>query len=337
MRIAASADDRLAGLRFERTIREDHRSHLPGPDRPRSCRIQSEEPDLTVGGLQIGGGERVIGVYDSGYGGLTVLRELQRALPAQDFTYLGDNGRAPYGGRDTHVILDFAEQCVERLFEEGALLVVVACHTVSCVALRHLQRRYAGPGSERRVLGVTIPAAEAAVAASAGHIGFVGTARTVASGTFSTEVRKLGPHRVTERPAPLLAAIVEQDWQDTEVARLAVAAYVDGLHVDTLVLGCTHFPLLRRAFAAAVAPGVTVLDPAAHVARRLVDWGERHPGYVTPGTGRLRVLCTGDPEAFQRTGARFLGSDVPSVEHVAEHGGRLEHKTRQATAGQVVR
>src|SRR5512138_577737 len=117
----------------------------------------------------------MIGVYDSGFGGLTVLRALMTALPTHDFVYLGDSGRAPYGGRDTDTLLDFAEQCTERLFDEGCALVVVACHTVSCVALRHLQRRYApDPRSARRVLGVTIPAAEAAVARSAGHIGVLG-------------------------------------------------------------------------------------------------------------------------------------------------------------------
>src|ERR1700753_827661 len=147
----------------------------------------------------------MIGVYDSGFGGLTVLRRLRATLPGRDLVYLGDSGRAPYGGRDSHTLLDFAEQCVERLFEEGCRLVVVACNTISCVALRHLQHRYAGPGWTRRIMGVTIPAVEAAVKASAGHIGVLGTERTVTSGTFVEEIRKLGPHRVTQRSAPLLA------------------------------------------------------------------------------------------------------------------------------------
>src|SRR5262245_15669329 len=151
----------------------------------------------------------MIGVYDSGYGGLTVLRALRAALPEYDFVYLGDSGRAPYGGRDSDTLLDFAEQCTERLFEEGCSLIVVACHTVSCVALRHLQRRYVPePGGGRRILGVTIPAAQAAVAVSAGHIGVLGTARTISSGTFAEEVAKLGPQRVTARAAPLLAPLV---------------------------------------------------------------------------------------------------------------------------------
>lgn len=203
----------------------------------------------------------MIGVYDSGFGGLTVLRALRATHPDRDFFYLGDSGRAPYGGRDVHTILDFAEQCVERLFEEGCRLVIIACNTVACTALRHLQRRYAGPGSDRRVLGVTVPAAEIAVRSSAGHIGVVGTARTIASGTFALEIAKLGSHRVTQRAAPLLAAIVEEGWEDTDIARQAVARYLVGLEdVDTLVLGCTHYPLLADAFAAATR--AHVLDPA---------------------------------------------------------------------------
>ncbi len=300
----------------------------------------------------------MIGVYDSGFGGLAVLRHLRAALPDRDFLYLGDSGRAPYGGRDTSTLLDFAEQCVERLFEEGCRLVVVACNTISCVALRHLQHRYAGPGSSRRILGVTIPAVEAAVAASTGHIGIVGTARTVASGTYAIEIAKLGPHRVTQRAAPLLAPIVEEGWEATDIARQAVARYLEGLEdVDTLVLGCTHYPLLLPAFQAQTR--ARVLDPASHVATRLREWLARHPEFDTPaavraggagapggasapggagGTGALRVLCTGDPTAFAQHGRRFFGAELPTVGHVAEDGGRLRHRDSVSTVvGQVVR
>ncbi|MFZ5480416.1 MAG: glutamate racemase [Myxococcota bacterium] len=276
----------------------------------------------------------MIGVYDSGYGGLTVLRALRAALPDRDFCYLGDSGRAPYGGRDTHTILDFAEQCTERLFEEGCRLVVVACHTVSCVALRHLQRRYAG--DDRRVLGVTIPTAEAAVAASDGHVCVLGTARTVASGTFVTEIAKLGPHRVTQRAAPLLAPIVEEGWEDTEIARLAVARYLDGIDADTIVLGCTHYPLLARAIRAQTK--ARVLDPSSFVADRTRDWLDRHPGFDDPGAGAVRYLCTGDPAVFRDHGARFLGEPIGFVRHVAEEAGRLApRETVQVAVGQVVR
>ena len=280
----------------------------------------------------------MIGVFDSGYGGLSVLRELRGALPQTDFCYLGDSGRAPYGGRDIDTVLDFAEQCVERLFGEGCRVIVVACHTVSCVALRHLQHRYGG--SERRVLGVSIPAAEAAVAATRGHIGFIGTKRTVASHTFRIEVRKLAPHvRVSEVAAPLLAPIVEEGWEDTEIARLAVARYLESFSdIDTLVLGCTHYPLLQRAFVECVPPGVEVLNPAAYVAARFVDWLARHPEFHSTASGVLRILSSGDVHRFAKHGARFLGAELPPVEHLAEANGRLtlaleEHEP----LGQVMR
>jgi glutamate racemase len=279
----------------------------------------------------------VIGVYDSGFGGLTVLRHLRRTLPERDFLYLGDTGRAPYGGRDANTLLDFAEQCVERLFEEGCRLVIVACNTVSCVALRHLQRRYASPGSARRILGVSIPAAEVAVATSAGHIGVIATHRTVASGTFAVEIAKLGPHIVTQRAAPLLAPLVEEGWENTEIARLTVLRYLEGFgDIDTLLLGCTHYPLLLPAFEAATK--VRVLDPAPFVAERLAAWLERHPGFDATGDGALRVLCTGDPSYFRAHAPRFLGEELNEVGHVAEEGGRLAHRpTMQIVKGQVLR
>jgi len=282
----------------------------------------------------------MIGIYDSGFGGLTVLRAVRSLLPQYDYTYLGDNGRAPYGGRDMDTVLDFAEQCVERLFEEGCSLVVVACHTVSCTALRHLQRRYSPePSGRRRILGVTIPAAEAAVALSVGHIGILGTSRTVQSGTFTTEIAKLATHRVSAVAAPLLTPIVEEALEQTDIARLAVARYVAEFgDIDTLVLACTHYPLLRQAFDEAVPVNVKVLDPSLHIAQRLVDWLERHPGFVDAGTGHLNVLCTGHPEVFRHHGRRFLGAEMPIVQHIAEEHGRLAHRQQvQVVRGQVLR
>ena len=279
----------------------------------------------------------MIGVYDSGFGGLTVLRPLRARLPAHDFHYLGDSGRAPYGGRDVHTLLDFAEQCTERLFDEGCRVVVVACNTISCVALRHLQRRYAGPGSDRRILGVTIPAAEQAVHLSAGHIGILATTRTVASGTYVQEIGKLGAHRVSQRAAPLLAPIVEEGLEGSEIARLAVAHYLADLpDIDTLLLGCTHYPLLAGAFSAVTR--ARVLDPAPFVAERLVDWLARHPGFDAPGTSQLRLACTGDPEAFRTHGARFLGTPVPAVTHLDAEACRLAPLTEaRDLRGQIVR
>ena len=273
----------------------------------------------------------MIGVYDSGFGGLSVLRHLRRRLPDRDFVYLGDSGRGPYGGRDVHTVLDFAEQACR--------LVVVACHTVSCVALRHLQQRYAGADSDKRILGVTIPGAEVAVATSRGHIGILATRRTVQSGTYLTEIAKLAEHRVTQRDAPLLAPIVEEGLEAHAIARLAVERYLQALEgIDTLLLGCTHYPLLQPMIEAVVGSDVHVLDPAPFVAERLEAWLVRHPSFDAPGEGSLRVLCTGNPASFAAHGERFLGEPLGRVQHVAEAEGRLAHADpSQAPLGQVVR
>jgi glutamate racemase len=280
----------------------------------------------------------MIGVYDSGFGGLSVLRHLRSELPLRDFAYLGDSGRAPYGGRDVHTILDFAEQATERLLEEGARLVVVACNTVSCVALRHLQQRYASP--EIRILGVTIPGAEIAVRTTSGRVGVLATARTVASGTYVTEMAKLAPDVVVlQQAAPLLAPIVEEGWERTEIARLAAARYLADLGaVDILLLACTHYPLMADVFAEVAPPTMRILDPGPYTAERLADWLRRHPGFDDKGSGRLRVLCTGDPAAFARHGQRFLGEALPAFEPIAEVDGRLDHREPdEAPRGQVVR
>lgn len=267
-----------------------------------------------------------------------MLRELRRTLPEHDFLYFGDSGRAPYGGRDLETVLDFAEQCVELLFAENCRVIVVACHTVSSVALRHLQQRYGS--RQRRILGVTIPAAENAVAVTRGHIGFIGTTRTVASHTFRTEVGKLNAsQRVTEVAAPLLAPLVEEGWERSDLARLAVEKYL--VHfgdIDTLVLGCTHYPLLRAVFDNCVPPSVSVLDPAPFVAARFADWLARHADFDHAGTGTLRVLSSGDTGRFAKNAARFLGQTPPVIEHVAERAGRFAFAPDGSEpAGQFVR
>jgi glutamate racemase len=279
----------------------------------------------------------MIGVYDSGFGGLTVLRHLVDALPARDFLYLGDSGRAPYGGRDVDTLLDFAEQCVEHLFDAGCRLVVVACHTVSCVALRHLQQRYCAPGSGRRVLGVTIPAAEAAVRVTRGRIGVLATQRTTASRTLVAELAKLGHRDVVQRAAPLLAPLVEEGWEDTDIARAACARYLDDLRgCESIILGCTHYPLLRAALEAVT--DARLLDPGPEVAARLVDWLARHPGFDDAGSGRVTAHCTGDVGAFRAHGSRFFGAPLPDLRHVVEAQSALAALVvERAPEGQVVR
>ncbi len=266
----------------------------------------------------------MIGVYDSGFGGLTVLRRLRETLPDRDFLYLGDTGRAPYGGATS-----------TRCSTSPSSAPSGSSRRVSPRRRRvqHRVVRRAPPppaalrrrGSSRRILGVSIPAAEIAVASSAGHIGILATERTVSSGTFAVEIAKLGSHRVTQRAAPLLAPMIEEGWESTEIARLTVARYLEGFEdIDTLLLGCTHYPLLMPAFAAATS--ARILDPAPYLAERLVTWLERHPGFDAPGSGALRVLCTGNPASFRSHATRFLGEPLPEVGHVAEEAERLAHR-----------
>jgi len=295
---------------------------------------------LRLAARGVGPRPHMIGIYDSGFGGLTVLRAVRQMLPSEQFVYLGDSGRAPYGGRDMDTILDYAEQCVERLFDEGCRVIVVACHTVSCTGLRHLQRKYV-PSRDcpRRILGVTIPAAQAGVQCSRGHIGVIGTSRTIASRTFELEIAKLSNCRVTGVAAPLLAPLVEEGWDTEPIAELAVAKYVAQLpDIDTLILACTHYPLLRTVFEAVVPPRVTVLDPSQAIAERLVDWLRRHPGFAESSAGGVRYLCTGEPEVFRRHGRRFLGEELLEVGHIGEERGRLLRREQPSVPlGQVVR
>ncbi|MEN0062054.1 MAG: glutamate racemase [Myxococcota bacterium] len=282
----------------------------------------------------------MIGVYDSGFGGLTVLRELVRVLPERSFLYLGDNGRAPYGGRDVHTVIDFAEQSVEHLFDAGCRLVVVACNTVSCVALRHLQQRYAPPDGSRRVLGVTIPGAELATQQSRGHIGILATRRTVESRTYCAEIAKLSDHRVTQRSAPLLAHVVEEGFESHDIARLALQEYLADLtHIDTLLLGCTHYPLLRPLIEAVLPDDVSIVDPGPYVATALRSWLDRHPSFDTPDeTGSLRMLTSGSASDFTRLGVRFFGGPLPEPEPLTEQDGRLVVRGEAPPLrGQVVR
>ncbi len=162
----------------------------------------------------------------------------------------------------------------------------------------------------------------------------------MASHTFRTEVHKIAPAvRVTEVAAPLLAAIVEEAWEESEVARLAVTRYLESFgDIDTLVLGCTHYPLLHRAFAQCVRPGVTILNPAPFVASRFADWLARHPEFAPAEGGRLRLLSSGDMARFAKHAHRFLGEEPPAIEHVAEQSGRLVRAAEDCEPmGQIVR
>jgi len=254
-----------------------------------------------------------IGIFDSGVGGLTVQRALLETLPGADTIYLGDTARVPYGTKSAATVTAYSLRNARVLQERGIDLLVVACNTASAVALPALRAALPVP-----VLGVVEPGARAAARASrSGRIGIIGTTGTIGSGAYQAAIRLLrADAEVVARACPLLVPLAEEGWTDPddEVVRGVVRRYLAPLaaeRIDTLVLGCTHYPLLREAIAAAL-PGVTLVDSAETVAAEVLA--------LLPGLeGRSashQFLVTDTPEKFLAVAGRFLGRPVESAEHV---------------------
>ena len=256
---------------------------------------------------------RAIGVFDSGIGGLTVLKELVEALPAEDFIYLGDTARLPYGTKSNEIIIRYSRENTEFLLAKGIKLLVVACNTASAVALGEIGRDTIVP-----VVGVIEPGARAAIAASRnGKIGVIGTEATIASSAYTRAIQQLRPGvEIYTRACPLLVPLVEEGWTDNEIAERTVAYYLESLKasgIDTLLLGCTHYPLLRDLFRRVLGPGVRIVDSAtataAAVNERLNELRLSRPR----GMGSQSFFVTETPERFVRVGRRFFGPQVESA------------------------
>lgn len=260
----------------------------------------------------------MIGVFDSGFGGLAVLREFFRVLPEYDYLYLGDNARIPYGTRSDTVVVQFTRQAVEYLFQQGCVLLILACHTASAKALRAIQQQYLPRHyPANRVLGVVIPTVEAALARSAsGRIGVIGTEGTVASNSFKIELRKLDPRiQVFQQACPLLVPIIESGEQEGEVADLMLRKYLTPLttqDIDTLILGCTHYSILKPKIQTYVAPQVQIICSGEVTAMKLVDYLRRHPEIESrlSRQGRRSYLTTDLTPRFQDLASLFMGQAI---------------------------
>ena len=259
-----------------------------------------------------------LGVFDSGLGGLTVVREIVAALPEERVLYLGDTARVPYGTRSASTVVRYAQACARALVGRGVKALVVACNTVSAVALDVLRAELDLP-----VLGVIEPGGRAAVAASRTlRIGVLGTAGTIASGAYPRAVLGVSTRaEVFAHAAPLLVPLCEEGWLEGEVPRLAVRRYLEPLaraDVDVIVLGCTHYPLLREVIereARALLPGVQVVDSAHATAAELVELLTERGLRAPPGsTGGIELLVTDRPRSFQEVTARFLGGPPREVQ-----------------------
>jgi glutamate racemase len=266
-----------------------------------------------------------IGVFDSGFGGLTVLRALIRRLPQARFAFIGDTARLPYGSKSRRTIARYAAQSARFLVQEqGAEFLVIACNTASALALDAIQEAVSVP-----VLGVIEPGAAAARAASkTGDVLVIATDATVQSHAYAAACRALGL-RALEKACPLLVPLVEEGWTTHPVTAEVIRIYLDelnaeaaaqGLNPDTLVLGCTHYPLLRPLIEKAVPKGMRVIDSAeaaAEAAMRLFNGRAQHPAGAdgTPET-ILRCFATDSVDKFERLGSRFLDRPVGNVELV---------------------
>ncbi len=274
----------------------------------------------------------MIGIFDSGYGGLTVLKACIKALPQYDYLYLGDNLRVPYGSRSPETIQQFSEDALKFFFNKKIPLTIFACNTASAAALPYLQEKYLRTPNvtNKKVLGVIIPVAEKAARRTRNkRIAVIGTRATIASKAYEKELHKIDPSiRVFGVAAPLLTPLIEEGWHHKPEARSILKKYlapVKDFAPDVLILGCTHYPIMHDVFEDILGPRVHVLDSSTAVADSLADYLKRHPEIESqltknadPSKPGTRIFtCTDSPERFSEFAKKFLGiGDATTVQKV---------------------
>jgi glutamate racemase len=260
--------------------------------------------------------QQPIGVFDSGIGGLTVLRELLARLPGESFVYFGDTARVPYGTKSAETVRRFSRENIHFLLERNVKMVVVACNTASSHALPMLDEEFDVP-----IIGVIEPGVRAAVAASKSHrIGVIGTAATVRSNAYPAKIKERLPEAVViSQACPLFVPLVEEGWIDSPLTRMVAEEYLKvyaGTGIDTLVLGCTHYPLLKRVIGDVVGKDVVLVDSAVETARE-VERVLRERGNAGSGGGDFHIVLSDTSPAFVGLATRCLGRVVPDIELVS--------------------
>ena len=261
-----------------------------------------------------------IGIFDSGYGGLTILHGIRQLLPQYDYLYLGDNARAPYGTRSFEVVYEFTRQAVVRLFEMGCHLVVLGCNTASAKALRTIQQNDLPKiDPNRRVLGIIRPTAEViGTITHNGHVGIFATEGTIKSESYTLEIHKLFPDiKVSGVACPFWVPLVEYNEADSPGADYFVKKRIDQLlridpDIDTIILGCTHYPLLLPKIHKYIPRGIRIISQGEYVAESLKQYFERHPEIEQRCTrgGAVRYLTTENTEKFKEQAQIFLHEPV---------------------------
>ena len=266
-----------------------------------------------------------IGVFDSGYGGLTILDKIREVLPEYDYIYLGDNARAPYGTRSFEVVYEFTRQAVNKLFDMGCHLVILACNTASAKALRSIQMSdLPGIDPARRVLGVIRPTVECVGEISKNqHIGVLATAGTIKSESYPLEIHKLFPEiQVSGTACPMWVSLVENNESQDEGADYFIRKYINQLlskdpQIDTVILGCTHFPILLPKIRQYIPEHISVIAQGEYVAESLKDYLKRHPEMDAKCTknGNCQFYTTEAEEKFSESASTFLKQQI-SVKHI---------------------
>ncbi len=261
---------------------------------------------------------RPIGIFDSGVGGLTVVSQIQNILPGEDIVYFGDTARVPYGTKSRETVTRFSVENVEFLMRHNVKVVVVACNTASSLSLDFLKRCFKVP-----IIGVIEPGAESAVSRTRNNrIGVIGTQATISSGAYENAIRKMGAkNRVFTQSCPLFVPLVEEGWFDHPATTLVAEEYLRPLmarKIDALVLGCTHYPLLKPLLGRVMGQGVTLIDSAAETARAVVETIAGQ-GLAAPAGAAVthRFVVSDDAPRFQQVGARFIGDRLTGTEVVA--------------------
>ena len=266
-----------------------------------------------------------IGVFDSGYGGLTILDKIREVLPEYDYIYLGDNARAPYGTRSFEVVYEFTRQAVNKLFDIGCHLVILACNTASAKALRSIQMNdLPGIDPARRVLGVIRPTVECVGEISKNqHIGVLATAGTIKSESYPLEIHKLFPEiQVSGTACPMWVSLVENNESQDEGADYFIRKYINQLlskdpQIDTVILGCTHFPILLPKIRQYIPEHISVIAQGEYVAESLKDYLKRHPEMDAKCTknGNCQFYTTEAEEKFSESASTFLKQQI-NVKHI---------------------
>lgn len=267
-----------------------------------------------------------IGLFDSGYGGLTILSEIKQLMPQYDYLYLGDNSRAPYGSRSFDVIYEFTRQAVFALFEKGCNLVILACNTASAKALRTIQQvDLPKIAPQKRVLGIIRPTAEiVGDLTQTRHVGIFGTLGTIQSESYLLEINKLFPDiQVVGEACPMWVPLVENGKANSDGADFFIQENIESLlqkdpEIDTIILGCTHYPLLYNKIRKYLPEHLQIISQGAYIAKSLQDYLGRHPemdAVCTKG-GVTNYLTTESPERFEETSSLFLNERI-KVEKIA--------------------